>query len=257
MDDDRITGWLWRDLWRAEREGAPGLSRRAGSRLQALVSHARTASPLYRELYRALPDQVALEALPPVTRPRLMADFDDWVTDPRVTRSRLEGFIAEFSYTALLTNLANRVQPFLRYDVGDSIRVRPDPCPCGNRLPALQVRGRSDDVLQLVDGNGRRVDVLPLAIGPVAEGVRGAARTQLVQTGPATVRVRLDPDPASVPGQVWPALLTVLRRYLTSQGLGGVDLVPAEEPPQLGPGGKFRRVIRQWPAAALPARGKP
>ncbi len=33
------------------------------------------------------------------------------------------------SFTVLLTNLANRVQPVIRYDLGDSILVRPDPCP--------------------------------------------------------------------------------------------------------------------------------
>ncbi len=40
------------------------------------------------------------------------------------------------SHTVLLTNLANRVQPIIRYDLGDSVTARPDPCPCGNPLPA-------------------------------------------------------------------------------------------------------------------------
>lgn len=51
------------------------------------------------------------------------------------------------SHTVLLSNLANRVQPILRYDLGDSIVQRPDPCPCGNPLPAIRVQGRAADVL--------------------------------------------------------------------------------------------------------------
>jgi phenylacetate-coenzyme A ligase PaaK-like adenylate-forming protein len=55
----------------------------------------------------------------------------------------------EASHTVLLTNLANGVQPLIRYDLGDSVLVRPDPCPCGNPLPAIRVAGRRDDVLRL------------------------------------------------------------------------------------------------------------
>jgi phenylacetate-CoA ligase len=40
------------------------------------------------------------------------------------------------SHTVLISNLANRVQPFLRYDLGDRVLLRPDPCPCGSPLPA-------------------------------------------------------------------------------------------------------------------------
>lgn len=32
------------------------------------------------------------------------------------------------SHTVLLTNLANRIQPIVRYDLGDSVLVKPDPC---------------------------------------------------------------------------------------------------------------------------------
>jgi phenylacetate-coenzyme A ligase PaaK-like adenylate-forming protein len=49
------------------------------------------------------------------------------------------------SYTTLLTNLANRVQPIVRYDLGDSVTEIPGPCPCGSPLPPIQVEGRRDD----------------------------------------------------------------------------------------------------------------
>lgn len=51
------------------------------------------------------------------------------------------------SHTVLLTNLANRVQPLIRCDLGDSVLARPDPCPCGSPFPAIRVQGRRDDVL--------------------------------------------------------------------------------------------------------------
>ena len=44
------------------------------------------------------------------------------------------------SATVLLTNLANRIQPLIRYDLGDSITVSREACPCGSALPPC--RGR-------------------------------------------------------------------------------------------------------------------
>lgn len=59
------------------------------------------------------------------------------------------------SHTVLLSNLANRVQPILRYDLGDSVLARPDPCPCGNPLPAIRVQGRSGEILSFAGEDGR------------------------------------------------------------------------------------------------------
>jgi phenylacetate-CoA ligase len=58
----------------------------------------------------------------------------------------------------LLTNLANRVQPLIRYEIPDVVTIDPEPCPCGRTLKRLgTVHGRSDDLLSL-----RGVTVHPL-----------------------------------------------------------------------------------------------
>ena len=81
----------------------------------------------------------------------------DWVlfepvdSDYRPTRP------GDASHTVLLSNLANRVQPIIRYDLGDSIIANPEPCACGNPLPAIRVEGRRDDVLSMRAPDGRLV----------------------------------------------------------------------------------------------------
>lgn len=47
----------------------------------------------------------------------------------------------QLSHPVLLTNLANRVQPILRYDRCDSALARPDRCECGNTLAAIRAQG--------------------------------------------------------------------------------------------------------------------
>lgn len=442
------------DLLRAQRGGPAALARRQDTRLAALVAHARTSSPFYRALYRGLPaGGVPLRDLPPVDKPQLMARFDDWVTDPGVTRAGLEAFVAdpalvgsrylgrylvftssgttghpglfvhdagavvcyraqgiraigtvlnarrllavlrrgvrtaivvgtgghfagavwleserrrsrgrrralrlfsvqqplerlvqalnefdpalvigypsalellageqeagrlhlrpvvveasgesfadrsrvaaafgpgvynvyaasEFSpialecsrgwlhvnsdwailepveadyrptpagqpsHTVLLTNLANRVQPLIRYDLGDSVIARPGPCDCGNPLPAIRVAGRHDDVLHLENASGATVSILPLAITAPIDDAPGVHRCQLVQSGPAVLRVRLVLEPQADADAVWQDLAARLARFLAGQGLANVRLVRAEEAPeQGGRSGKFHQVI--------------
>src|SRR5512135_779935 len=79
------------DTWRATREGPKALAARQQARLAELVAFARQYSPYYRHLYRDLPEHITdIRCLPPVTKPELMAHFDDWVTDSSVTRASAE-----------------------------------------------------------------------------------------------------------------------------------------------------------------------
>jgi phenylacetate-coenzyme A ligase PaaK-like adenylate-forming protein len=66
----------------------------------------------------------------------------DWVVLEPVDRHYQATPAGESSHSVLVTNLANRVQPIIRYDLGDSILVKPDPCGCGSPLPALRAEGR-------------------------------------------------------------------------------------------------------------------
>ena len=61
-------------------------------RLRALVRYAREHSPFYRELYGEVGKDFTLSDLLPVTKPELMAHFDDVMTDRAVTMARVEAF---------------------------------------------------------------------------------------------------------------------------------------------------------------------
>ena len=168
----------------------------------------------------------------------------DWVILEPVDADYRPTPLGEPSHTVLLTNLANRVQPIIRYDLGDTIVTRPEPCPCGSPLPAIRVEGRRDDVLRLRSTNGRMVSILPLAIGPVLDQTPGVHRSQLVQTGPASVQLRLDLEPGMQGGQVWDRACSNLAGFLAAHGLAGIDISRAAERPETSvTSGKFRHVI--------------
>ncbi|GAA4069676.1 hypothetical protein GCM10022214_26220 [Actinomadura miaoliensis] len=99
------------------------------------------------------------------------------------------------SHAVLLTNLANRLQPILRYDLGDAVQARPGPCPCGNPGPAIRVQGRAADLLTFPRPDGQPVTLAPLPLATLLEAVPGLELFQIVQTTPTMLRIRLHPAP--------------------------------------------------------------
>lgn len=151
------------------------------------------------------------------------------------------------SYSALVTNLANRVQPVIRYDLGDRIRIGAEPCPCGSPLPTVTVQGRTDDVLTFESGTGAPVTVLPLAIGALVEATQGVRRFQLIQTGRTALTVRFEPESGADRAAVRAAIDERLQRFLSEQGAADFQLVHDAKPPEQQPhSGKLRHVYRAW-----------
>lgn len=71
--------------------------------------------------------------------------------------------------------------------------MSPEPCPCGNPLPAIRVQDRSADVLTFSKEDGGRVSIPPLALE--VDQVPGVELSQIVQTA----RVRLRPTAGADP----------------------------------------------------------
>jgi phenylacetate-CoA ligase len=151
----------------------------------------------------------------------------------------------------LLTNLANHVQPLLRYDLGDSITMRPGVCACGSPFPMIDVDGRRDDIVVLQTPAGRSVRLVPLALATVIEEGAGVHRFQVSQTGHRTLQIRFDTPAGEEPDAVWQRLLDCLREYLSHHGLGHVTIRRDARAPQSDPvSGKLREVLGLRPARA-------
>ena len=145
------------------------------------------------------------------------------------------------SHTVLVSNLANRVQPILRYDLGDRIVRRPDPCPCGNLLAAIRVEGRTADMLTFSTERGEQVSI-PALMFEIVDAM-GVELCQIVQTTPTSLRVRFRPAAGADPDRIWRAVQTEIMRVLAAGNLGHVTVRRAEEPPEQSAGGKYRAVI--------------
>jgi len=71
----------------------------------------------------------------------------------------------EIGHKLLLTNLFNRTQPIIRYELSDMVAIDSQPCPCGRSLRrVVSLDGRTDDMMYLPGTKGGRVAVHPITV---------------------------------------------------------------------------------------------
>lgn len=81
----------------------------------------------------------------------------------------------------LVTNLYNRTQPLIRYELNDLVTLSPAPCPCGRPFPLLKsIDGRSDDVLEMPATDGGTIKVHPLTLRSPLAGVAALSEYRIV-----------------------------------------------------------------------------
>jgi len=149
----------------------------------------------------------------------------------------------QVSHSILLTNLANFVQPLIRYDLGDQITVHPERCECGSSLPVIEVQGRRDDPLLMAGLDGHLVTLLPLALTTVLEDDAGVFDFQLRQQDDHTLVLRLDPHGADAAAAA-ARCRNALEKFAVTQGLTRLRVrTELGRPVTRGRSGKPQRVV--------------
>jgi phenylacetate-coenzyme A ligase PaaK-like adenylate-forming protein len=148
----------------------------------------------------------------------------DWVILEPVDERGQPVPAGHMSHTTLLTNLANHVQPLIRYDLGDQVRLHHEPCACGSSLPVIELQGRRDDALVMAGANGQPITLLPLALTTVLEDQAGVFDFHLRQRDDHTLVLRL-----ALQGDEGKAVLarcrTVLERFAVAQELKPIQVL--------------------------------
>lgn len=139
------------------------------------------------------------------------------------------------SASVLLTVLANDVQPFIRYDLGDCVRFYTAPCPCGSPFRSFQVEGREATLVHVGE-----VTLSPLVFELEHEQAR---RVQLVQNGEKDFEVRIEPADGPTAGVVFQDVIQSVQRVFRHNGLEDVTVRESETPPELTASGKFHEVL--------------
>ncbi len=160
---------------------------------------------------------------------------EDWVILEAVDEKMRPVPDGTLSATVLLTVLANDVQPFIRYDLGDCLRFYTDPCPCGSPFRSFQVEGREATLVRVGD-----VTLSPLVFDLEHEHAR---RVQLVQTGEREFDVRIEPADEAPTGVVFEEVIQSVKRVFRDNGLEDIAVRESQAPPEFTASGKFHEVL--------------
>lgn len=181
---------------------------------------------------------------------------DDWLLLEPVDERLRPVPAGVLSHTTLLTNLANRVQPLIRYRLDDRIRVLDTPCACGSAFTSIEVQGRCGHSLALPaePGHGRPVILVPLALETVIEEGAGVSQFQLIdhadRHGVHRLELRFEPALAQ-PLAAYARCRHAIEAYLQSQHVKPTRCSYSADAPLRDPAsGKIRRVV----AMPAPAR---
>lgn len=161
---------------------------------------------------------------------------DDWVILEAVDENNNPVPFGTQSAKVLLTNLANRICPIIRFEITDRIIMHNEPCKCGNSRPWLTVEGRTDDIL--IFGDGKRIAPLPLYA--VLKEIHGVDRFQLIQREDNRLELRLIADKKQ---EAFEAAKKSVENYL-SQNSVSAEVFLSQEPPSADPvSGKYKHII--------------
>ncbi len=167
----------------------------------------------------------------------------DWLILEAVDKNYQPVPDGQMSHTSLITNLANRVQPIIRYELGDSIRFHVSPCSCGSPFPGIDVLGRQDSVIEVMDDHGDLIHLLPLALTTAIEEGAGVFDFQIFCNNKSTLTLRLPPRSKSA-GKDMHQCIDALATFLKVQGASKVRIIEeANAPIKPGRTGKCKRVL--------------
>jgi phenylacetate-CoA ligase len=144
---------------------------------------------------------------------------------------------------ALLTNLYNSVQPFIRYEINDVVTFSKDPCPCGSPLPLItKVEGRTDEVVW-IDDHGKLRPVHPYVFVDVLDEFPAVGWYQVVQTERNKFLLRAAPAPGRTFDEK--ELHDIMRRGLEHHDFDGLITVEVKRDESVAPNpnsGKLKRI---------------
>ncbi|MDR2705802.1 MAG: hypothetical protein LBC02_08495 [Planctomycetaceae bacterium] len=143
---------------------------------------------------------------------------------------------------ALVTNLANFVQPIIRYYISDKITIHDKPAN-NSPLPVIEIEGRKEDILEFCK-NGKKLTVAPMSLLAIAIHINGCAATQFIQRKDNLLEIRFSSVSPDLNEQIGKELLAKIQKFLAENHADFIRTVLSTEPLQRGKTGKMKYIFR-------------
>lgn len=163
---------------------------------------------------------------------------EDWIVFEPVDKDYNPVPCGVMSDKVLITNLANRIQPFIRYELTDRVIVHDKKCACGRTSRWVEIEGRTDDILEFGEG----VRIAPMSLYKILEEVPGMSRFQLIQRASDTLELRLIAEDKNVS---YVHAEKALTEYLAEKGANDIKIFMSDDMPMPDKvSGKFKHIYK-------------
>lgn len=161
---------------------------------------------------------------------------DDWVILEAMDENNQPVPFGTQSAKVLLTNLANKICPIIRFEITDRIIMHNEPCKCGNTRPWLTLEGRTDDILTF----DKDIKIAPLSLYAILKEIHEIERFQLVQQKDNRLELRLV---AVNKQESFLSAKKAVENYLSQNGVF-TEVYLSEKLPESHPvSGKYKHII--------------
>ncbi len=163
----------------------------------------------------------------------------DWVIVEPVDKDNRPVGYGVMSDKVLITNLANHIQPFIRYELTDRIILHDEPCSCGRTAPWLELEGRTDDIFSFAGG----VQIAPMSLYRILEEIHLIRRFQLVQKNDELLELRIVSEDRET---AFEEAVSSLNAFFRSKGLNDIKIILSDDEPHADPhSGKYKHFLSE------------
>lgn len=163
---------------------------------------------------------------------------EDWIIAEPVDKNNVPVGYGVLSDKLLITNLSNRIQPFIRYELTDRVIVHDEKCPCGRNTRWLEIEGRTDDILTFGS-----VSIAPMSLYKILEEVRSIRRFQLVQRSENRMELRITADDRD---SAFEEAKAELLSFFAARGIDATIFLSDEAPQANKVSGKFKHIFKEY-----------
>jgi len=139
----------------------------------------------------------------------------------------------------LITNLANYIQPFIRYELNDRVIVHDEKCKCGKHTKWIEIEGRTDDILEFHDN----ILIAPMSFYKILEEIKEITRFQLVQKSSKLLELRIISDNKELS---FKKAREEIEKFLNSKNIFDVEIYLSNLNPKVNRSGKYNHVYKDF-----------
>ena len=100
--------------------------------------------------------------------------------------------VGKKAHKMLITALAEKTVPIIRYEVNDKVTIHNEPCNCGNKAPWIEVEGRTADPPFLLKNDKGEVSISTFILFIKTMGLGNVRKIQLILHGYDQLECRVD-----------------------------------------------------------------